>query len=96
MPPFYKGMCRAAQNGVTHTAWLRKKVAPALPAQGLFQHMQVLVQVGIVSAFGGDFAHGMQYGGVVAAAKHFADFGPFLRYWELWGGPKGVRARLHP
>lgn len=50
-------------------------------AQGLFQQVQVLVQVGVVGAFGRDLAHGVQYRGVIAPAKHFADFRQaFLRH----------------
>ena len=42
--------------------------------QGLFKHMQLLIEIGHLLAFSSNLAYGMQYGCMVAAAKQFTYF----------------------
>ncbi len=68
------------------------QTAGILAFEGLFQHVQLLVEFGVGLALGGDFSHGVQHGRVVSPAEQFADFGQaFLR--QLFGQKHGNLAR---
>ena len=69
-----------------HRVWDIQK--HSLSFQCLFQHVQLLVEFTDGLAFSRNFAHGVQYRGVVAATKQFTNLGQaFLR--EFFGQVHG-------